>query len=248
MSKLKIGIDVNEILRALWLKFDKCYVIEFGEESVSKNTKYSYDYLTDYKWNETIEEIKMLNEKLPDDINPLDYQVDPKTGEAPIDSLAFKKEKKTLTRKEVYNRFMYEDYLFEIFGGASVMYRNMEVDVENFREKYSEFVDFYIVSKENKFSIPPTLFFLSRTITRFNKYLFLDDINDVWDDVDVLITTDPKILDAGTPEDKKIIKLSRPYNVESQDGSIKTELLQIKDLIDNEDFEKIINYNKKLKK
>ena len=80
MKKIKIGIDVNEILRAKWLKADKCYVQEFGEESVPKDIPYVYDFFKGYHWDDISEETKMLNENLPDDINPMDYQIDPKTG------------------------------------------------------------------------------------------------------------------------------------------------------------------------
>ena len=43
----------------------------------------------------------------------------------------------------------------------------------------------------------------------------------------------------------KFIKLKRPYNENSFNGYI-TPVLQINDLIDNKEFEKIINYIKPL--
>lgn len=242
MKKIKIGIDIDEILRAKWLKFDKCYVQEFGEESIPQDIPYVYDFFKEYPWEDTEEEIKMLNEDLPEDINPLEYQIDPETGEAPVDFLAFKKEKKKVTAKEKYNRFMFEDYLFEIFGAASPMYKNMDVDVEKFYKKYSKVADFVILSKENWLSIPPTLFFLSKIMSRFKEYRFVENNDEMWEGVDVLITTDPEILDAGTPEGKHIIKLQRPYNQKCQNGSIKKETLQINDLNENIEFEKIIGF------
>jgi len=264
MKKIKIGIDINEVLRARWLQFDRYYVEEFGEEGVlNPENPYVYDFFKGYNWKDTEEETKMLNEDLPEDINPLDYQVDEETGEAPVDYLAFKTEKSKLTAKEVYNRFMYQDYLFEINGSAPVMYKNMDVEIEKFYLKYRDYVEFELLSQENWFSIPPTMFFLSRIMTRFKKIRFVDDKQEMWDGVDILITTDPEILDAGTPDgdfeipyknevntitiplkDKHIIKLKRPYNEDSQDGSIK-HLLQLNDLNGNENFERIINYTPK---
>ena len=247
MKKIKIGIDVDEILRAKWLKFDRCYVQEFGEESVSKDISYAYDYFKEYPWKDTEEVVKILRDDLPDDINPIDYQVNPKTGEAPVDYLAFSSETKTLTANEVYKRFMYEDYLFEIYGAASEMYKNQQVDIEKFYKKYSSVVDFVILSNENWFSRPPTLFFLSKIMSRFKEYRFVETIDEMWDGVDILITTDPEVLKAGTPDglvNKHTIKLKRPYNEDCQDGSIK-DLLQLNDLNGNEEFEKIINYNPK---
>jgi hypothetical protein len=65
----------------------------------------------------------------------------------------------------------------------------------------------------------------------------------MWRDVDVLITTDPEILNVGTPWGKKLIKLKRPYNENIYTGFL--EVLQIADLIDNKYFEKIIKYKNK---
>ena len=181
-------------------------------------------------------------------MNPIDYQVDPETGEAPVDFIAFSSVTNTFTAKEVYNRFMYEDYLFEIFGASSVMYKNMDVDVEKFVKKYESTVEFILLSKENWLSIPPTLFFLSKTMSRFKNYRFVETNEEMWEDIDILITTDPEILDAGTPEGKDVIKLQRPYNKECHDGSMGKKgkkILQINDLNGNKKFEKIIGYNPK---
>ena len=45
------------------------------------------------------------------------------------------------------------------------------------------------------------------------------------------------------PVDKKVVKLTRPYNENNQKGDI-TPVLQLNDLIENEEFEKLINYIK----
>ena len=118
MRKIKVGISIDEILRAKWLQFDRYYVQEFGEDGVPDNP-YVYDFFNNYKFNDIVEKIKELKEPedTPDDINPIYYEVDKKTGEAPADVFLFKKEQEVkLNAKEVYNRFMYEDFLFEIHG------------------------------------------------------------------------------------------------------------------------------------
>lgn len=246
-KKIRIGIDVDEILRAKWIQFDKFYVDEFGEDGVPEK-EYVYDFFEGYDWNPTTEVVKELKEPedMPEDINPIDYQVDGETGEAPADFAIFKKnEEVNLTAKEVYNRFVYQDYLLEIHGTAPFMYRNLDVDITNFYMKYREHVDFVITSIENELSIPPTLFFLSKMLSKFKNYRFVNDISEMWEGIDMLITTDPKIIGGGIPEGKHLIKLSRPYNKDSQDGSIKGEILQINDLNGDEEFEKLINFDKK---
>jgi hypothetical protein len=242
-KKLKIGIDINEVLRARWLQFDRFYRQEFGEEGVPTEQPYVYDFFGRYQWKDTVEIIKDLKEPedMPEDINPLDYQHDEKLGEAPADAFLFKTpEKKHLTAKEVYNRFMYEDYLFEVFASAPMMYKDMDLQVNQFYFKYKNFADFLIVSKENQFSIPSTLFFLSKIRCRFNEFRFVETNEQMWEGLDILITTDPELLDG---QEKGVIKLKRPYNEKCFEGII-TSVLQINDLNGNEDFEKIINYIK----
>lgn len=245
MNKLKIGIDVNEVLRARWLQFDRFYAQEFGEEGIPEQP-YVYDYFNGgYIWKDIVEEVKEMREPedTPKDINPIDYQVDEK-GEASADFLLFKPiEKVKLTAREVYNRFMYEDFLFELHGAAPKMYLQMDLDVNNFLQKYENVADFTVMSVENRFSIPPTLFFLSKISSRFKNYHFVDKVTDMWKEVDILITTDPEILKLGAPWGKKIIKLKRPYNEKINVGSV--EVLQIADLIENQDFQKIIKYKTK---
>jgi len=244
MSKLRIGIDIDEVLRAKWLQFDRFYAQEFGEEDIPEEQPYVYDLFKDYPWKDITEKVKEMREPedTPDTINPIDYQLD-ETGEAPADFLIFKKEEEVkLSAKEVYNRFMYEDYLFEINAAAPIMYKGMDLHVNNFLQKYEDFADFVVMSPENRFSIPPTLFFLSKMSCRFREYIFVDKATDMWKNVDVLITTDPEILNLGAPWGKKLIKLNRPYNEKIKAGSL--EVLQIAELIENSDFEKLVKYKK----
>jgi len=244
-KKLNIGIDINEIFRAKWLQFDRFYSQEFGNEGIPENDPYVYDFFKHYGWEDKVEIEKELKEPedIPEDINPLDYQLDERLGEAPADAFLFKKPKEVmLTAKQVYNRFMYEDYVFEIHASAPIMYKGMDLHVNNFYLKYGDSANFTLMSIENRFSIPPTLFFLSKMTCRFRNISFVDKALDMWNDVDVLITTDPEILKLGTPWGKKLIKLKRPYNENIKAGSL--EVLQIADLIDNPTFEKIIKYKK----
>ena len=244
-KKLRVGIDINEVLRAKWLQFDRYYVEEFGEEGVPTEQLYVYDFVNSYKWKDTIEISKDLKEPedMPENINPIDYQHNEKLGEAPADAFLFKApEKIKLTAKEVYNRFMYQDFVYEIHGSAPIMYKNMDLHVKNFYEKYKDTVDFTLYSRENIFSIPSTLFFLSKITSRFSKYHFFEKNDEVWDNVDIFITTDPEFI-ISIPKNKKIIKLLRPYN-EKFNISCISPVLQLNDLNGNEEFEKLIKYNK----
>ncbi len=247
MKKIKVGIDVNEILRARWLQFDRYYVQEFGKKGTSPDDNaYVFDFFNNYKFEDTEEVTKILKDEfIEKDINPQFYKVDKKTGKADIDDIAFKEEREKLTAKQVYNKFLYQDYTFEIFGAASEMYKNENLDLGKFYQKYKNFIDVVIISKENWFTIPPTLFFLSKTLSRFKRYYFPETNKEILNEVDVFITTDPEILNMDIPKNKTIIKLDRPYNEKIKKGKIqKKALYQINDLIDNKKFEKIIKYKK----
>jgi len=243
-GKIRVGIDVNEVLRGKWAAFDRFYLEEFGDKDIPE-VEMVYDFWKEYVWKDTVEEEKEMREPedTPDTINPIDYQTDEK-GEAPADFMLFKPAmKKTLTAREVYNRFMYEDYLFEIHGAAPKIYPQLDLDTNKFLDKYRDNADFIVMSVENRFSIPPTLFFLSKIQMRCNDYKFVDKSIDMWKHVDVLITTDPEIIKLGAPWGKKLIKLKRPYNIDLKEGTV--DVLQLVDLIEDKEFQKIIKYKSK---
>ncbi len=243
-KKVVVGIEIDEILRAKWLQFDRYYVEEFGEAGVPEQP-YCYNYFKNYNWSpmtETLQELKEPDD-MPENINPIDYVVDEKTGESDADFLLFKKaEKNELTPEQVYNRFMYEDFMFEIFASAPMMYKNMDSDVVKFIKKYND-VEFVVISKENLITIPATLFFLSKTMSRFKNYKFIDSYDEVWDSVDVFITTNPDVFDL-KPIDKKLITLKRPYNIGCY-SDIDENITHLNDLTESEKFKKILeNYEK----
>lgn len=244
MSKLKIGIDINEILRAIWLQFDRYYYQEYGLEGIPSEQLYTYDFFNTYTWNRTKEKTLVLKDDFPEDISPEFYAID-ENGKSLADAFLFNTENVDLSEKETYNKFMYEDYLFEIFGSAPFMYKGLDLDLKNFLYKYKDYIDVTIFSVENVHSIPPTLFFLSRIMSRFSTYKFLDRSTDIIDDIDVdiIITTDPELLNSELAKKyKTLIKVKRPYNVNMCPDT--KEILQLADLIDDAEFEKLINYKK----
>lgn len=236
-KKLVVGIDINEVFRAKWLQFDRYFVDEFGEDGVSENP-YTYDLFNNYPWKEVNETINVLKEETPDDIHPADYVVD-ENGKSKADDLLFNRENIHLTPKEAYNRFMYEDFVFEIFARAPQMYRGIDLHAQQFFKKYGKHVEIVLLSKENWFSIPSTLSFLSTMLCRFKNIKFVDESLEMWNGVDVLITTDPEILNGEVPTGCKTIKMTRPYNISCKAN---IEALQVHDLMENPEFQKMIGY------
>ena len=71
-----------------------------------------------------------------------------------------------------------------------------------------------------------------------NNFKFVSDTAKKWDDIDVLITANPKALEA-KPEGKISVKVDATYNV-GVDADYAVETLM--ELIDNEEFlNKILN-------
>jgi len=244
MSKPRIAIDINEVLRGTFQSFLRHYESEYGliddDEIV-----YSYDYFKDYEWaeEELIEEI--LREDLDETISPNEYVIDEATGRAPVDAIAFRKEVTLLSPEDVFNEFMYVEYVYQIFGGAPEAYRNLSADFQIFHKKYSEDYDLILVSKDNPIVVPSTLFFLSKIKTKISTIKFVKSSEEMWNSCDILITTDPDIVNSEVPKDKSLVKFSRPYNSESEvDG----DFLQLCDLVDEENKKEKVNKFKKILK
>lgn len=119
--------------------------------------------------------------------------------------------------REDYLSFLYDDYVFEIFGAADKTHNNIGstfsdwcVDLENL----DDIPELTIVSVDeyNK-SIGSTYFFLSKLAVQVPTVkLYLKDHN-IWDECDVLITANPELLML-KPEGKVSVKIKTSYNEE----------------------------------
>jgi len=237
-NKKIIGIDINEILRARWLQFDRYYAEEYGEEGIPK-IPYVANFFEEYVWEDFEDDMEVLVDNAPEDISELDYIKEEEEDKSKAEDLLFKTEHITMTAREVYNKFMYETFCYEIFGAAPKMYKRVDYDLDLFYKKFKDQFDFVIVSKENWFSIAPTLFFLSKITSRIKKYALVESNQEIWDEVDFLITTDPELLKS--PKGKSSIKLERPFNEELK-GDFPSAVINFIDLIKNEEFIEMIGY------
>lgn len=120
--------------------------------------------------------------------------------------------------KDAYNRFVYEDCPYEIFGRAEIMERKlaseMNLWVQNTMRNFDEEKnpDLLLVSPfEMGLTIQSTLAFLSRIGTRIREYYFPIDSKTIWDKCDILITANPRLIE-NKPEGKIVFKIETPYN------------------------------------
>jgi hypothetical protein len=117
-----------------------------------------------------------------------------------------------------WNNFLYKDYPYEIFGEAPVTNKGVDKDfnlwhlgLENF-EDIDEKIEVIIANPfEFNTSIGYTNFFLSKMATRVREFYFPLDSSTIWDKCDVLVTSDPKLINE-KPDGKVCVKIDMPYN------------------------------------
>ena len=111
------------------------------------------------------------------------------------------------------NTFLYLEAPLEIFGHADLVsdglmnhFNNFIMDMKDDGEH-----EIQIVSREVNKAIPSTLFFLSKTGCRADNIKFVSTEAAKWNDVDILITANPKALES-KPTGKISVKVKSSYN------------------------------------
>jgi hypothetical protein len=86
-----------------------------------------------------------------------------------------------------------------------------------------------LLNKESPRSKCATLFFLSKNNFDFSKILFPNDYKGFWDEIDVLISDDPKILKK-KPKNKISIKVKNEFNLDIKSDFTIINVNNIKEL------------------
>lgn len=160
---------------------------------------------------DTLGKIEQVYDKfyMSNDIEESDFKYDIKR---PIDSLLIANHFMFKTDDDVYD-FLFNEHPMEIFGHASsTEYTGMN-DLNDFYFDFRDKHEIILVSDEIGKSKPATLFFLSKFGCQLEKVKFYSDTtkNSIWDEVDILITANPNLIDEH-PSDKVIIKFKTDYN------------------------------------
>ena len=196
----KIGIEINGVLRDTIGKFTELYekhLVDSHYESKDKTYEIEFSGDTD--------EVIEINEN--SEVINFEYKI-----LSPVTSLDLGSHFSFPSKDELYS-FMYEEYTMELFGHApstEMLSFNILNDVYyNLREKY----DLMIVSDEIGRSKPSSLFFLSKFGCLLEKIIFYSEVtkNYMWDDVDILLTSNPDLL-LNKPDNKIVIKFITEYN------------------------------------
>ena len=193
---MRIGIDVNGVLRDTVGKFDQLY------------TKHLIESDEDPSINQTYE-IDMSGNPQPiaNVVDKFGYKkVSEVTSLKLDDHYTFKSSEELFT-------FMYEEYAMELFGHApstEMTTFNMLNDFYLLKRDQDEII---VVSSEIGKSKPSTLFFLAKFGCLVEKVIFFSEItkNNMWDQVDILLTANPSLL-LEKPNDKFVVKYNTDYN------------------------------------
>ena len=141
----------------------------------------------------------------------------------PVTSLDLKQHFSFRDDEELYS-FLYEEFAMEIFGHAQSTEYSSFNDLNDLYLKFRDNNDLIIISDEIGKSKPATLFFLAKFICQLEKIKFYSNItiNSVWDEVDILLTSNPALL-LDYPSDKIVVKYETEYNKDIKcDHTIKT--------------------------
>jgi len=193
---MRIGIDVNGVLRDTLSKFDQLY------------TKHLIDKEQDVFLGQTFElDMSGNTELIESKENNFEY-----TKLSEVTSLDFKKHYTFKNDEELFS-FMYEEYSMELFGHAPSSEMTTFNILNDLYFELREKNDLIIVSSEIGKSKPSTLFFLSKFGCLLERVFFFSEVTkkSMWNEIDILLTADPTLL-LEVPDGKIVVKYKTSYN------------------------------------
>jgi hypothetical protein len=190
---MRIGIEINGVLRDTIGKFTQLYEKHMIEEKDSDSKTFDIDMSGNTEELVSAEEFEY---KILSDVTSLDL----------MEHFRFNDE------NELYS-FMYEDFVMQIFGHAGSTETFTFNDLNDIYIKYRDTDELLIVSDEIGKSKPSSLFFLSKFGCLLEKIKFYSNstLNSIWDEVDVLLTSNPNLM-VNIPKDKTVVKYKTNYN------------------------------------
>jgi len=191
----KIGIEINGVLRDTISKFIQLYEKNMIEENETENNLKSFDIDMSGNTDLVIGE-ENFKYKIKNEVTSLNL----------MNHFSFRNE------DELYS-FTYEDFAMQIFGHAGSSETFTFNDLNEIYLKYRDNNELLIVSDEMGRSKPASLFFLSKFGCQLEKIKFYSNttINSMWDEVDVLLTSNPNLI-LEKPKDKIVVKYITNYN------------------------------------
>jgi hypothetical protein len=189
----RIGIEINGVLRDTIGKFTQLYEKHMIDEKEEDSKTYELDMSGN---TEELTHKEDFEYKILSDVTSLNL----------MEHFRFNDE------NELYS-FMYEDFAMQIFGHAGSSETFSFNELNEFYLKYRDENELLIVSDEMGKSKPASLFFLSKFGCLLEKIKFYSNttINSMWDEVDILLTSNPSLL-LEKPNNKIVVKYNTAYN------------------------------------
>lgn len=196
---MRIGIDINGVLRDTNLKFEQLYQKYLIDSSDDEGAIYE---LTFSGSSDQISGVTKTQDK-----EAFEYGI---ISDVDTDNLM--NHFKFPSTDDLYS-FMYEEYTMELFGHAPSSELNTFNLLNDFYYNNRENLDIKIISNEMGKSKPASLFFLSKFGCLIESVIFYSEItkNNMWDSIDILLTANPDLL-LNIPKDKVVIKYKTNYN------------------------------------
>lgn len=145
----------------------------------------------------------------------------------PVNSLNLREHFNFKDDEEIFS-FLYEEFPMEIFGHAGSTETMTFNDFNDFYIEFRNEHDILVVSDEIGKSKPASLFFLSKfgCLTEKVKFYSNSTINSMWDEIDLLLTSNPSLL-LNYPKNKIIVKFNTEYN---KDIKVEHEITSFKEI------------------
>jgi hypothetical protein len=198
-----IGITINNILRDHIEQLSKIYNIVTGDEPIQPINPFDLEKSFPTKQNDQqISEFKVNEEQTDFELNESDENFN-------------------------VHDFIYQEASFEVFGRSEETVSGILLKLKEYEKKLK--VKFVLLNKESPRSKCATLFFLSKNSFNFNKILFPNDYKGFWDEVDILISDDPKIIKK-KPKNKISIKVKNEFNLDIKSDFTIIDISNIKEI------------------
>ena len=212
---MRVGIELNGVLRDTISKMTQVYEKHMVEEMADEIIK-TYETTVDSE-----DYVEMTFDEVD-----FKYEIkSPVTSLNLMDHFSFK------DKDELYN-FMYEEFPMQIFGHAPSTELTSFYDLNDIYYRLRDDHDLMIVSDEIGRSKPASLFFLSKFGCLIEKVKFYSNstINSMWDEIDILLTSNPDLL-LSYPDNKIIIKYETEYNKQINSEYSITKIKELEDVL-----------------
>ena len=221
---MKVGININGVLRDYFGKIEKTHTKYFFPEEGKEVKIEDYD-LEKWLWFPEEETVKNEIEFNPD-FNEKNFIL----SEATTQETTIVKEDPITVDDFIYDRCCLEvfGYADEEIDGAVQTINDLGLHLKMIGKEH----ELIVTSREAGRSVSATLFFLSKTGSMIQDVKFTMGTTDCWQFVDIMVTDHPDIINS-KPKGKKVIKIEKPFNQEMPaDYTIKS----VKELVGLEIF------------